>query len=419
MRYGRWIWIGLLMMLGTGCGLPAPAFTLTSDYDARDPRFVQSMGNFLGPRLVEGNSITTLLNGEEIFPAMLAAIHGAQQSVTLETYIFDGGALAASFVRALGERARAGVAVHIIVDDIGSDLKGAHVRQLKQAGADLRFFHPVRWWQFWYSTLKLNHRTHRKLLIVDGRIAFVGGANIADRWKGSARGPHQWRDNHYRVAGPIVAQLQAAFVDNWVRLTGQVLHGERYFPVLESTGEAAAQVLKSSANGGGENLQLMYLMSLASARRRVCLATPYFVPDTATMRQILDATARGVRVQILLPGEHNDAPVVHQASRARWGELIRAGVEIYRYEPTMYHVKLMIVDDLWVSIGSANLDNRSFKLNDEVNLNVLDPDFAAEQVRIFEADLGLSHRVTYEEWSRRSLLKRLMDGMSTILDPLL
>jgi len=403
-----------------GCATRSVPYRVATEYDVHDPQFVRSMGNLFGQPLVAGNAAVTLVNGEQIFPAMLAAIESAQQTITFETYMFFPGEITASFSKAIADRARAGVKVHVLIDFVGGGaFENQHMKAMRAAGADVRWYHPLHWWQVW-STMRVNYRTHRKLLVVDGRIGFIGGVGISDHWKGQAEHPGQWRDNHYRIEGPIVAQLQGAFVDNWIEVTGQVLHGSEYFPPLEPRGELAAQVLKSSTNGGDQSVQLMYLMSFAASQRRICLATPYFVPDRVTMEALMAATRRGVKVQVIVPADHRtDSPVAHQASRAKWGELIKAGVEIYIYQPTMYHTKLMVVDDLWVSIGSANLDNRSFRLNDEANLNVFDPDFAAEQVRIFEADLRQSRRVTYEGWARRSLVKKVLDGMSTLLDPLL
>lgn len=407
------------MAVSAGCAAPSVPYKVASEYDVRDPQFVGSMGSLFGQVLIGGNTVDSLVNGDEIFPAMLDGIASAQRTITFETYLFLPGEVAATFAKALAERARAGVKVHVIIDYVGGGaVETPDIAMMKQAGADVRWYHPLSWWQLW-STMKVNFRTHRKLLVIDGKVGFIGGVGIADQWEGDAQDPFHWRDNHYRVEGPIVAQLQAAFIDNWIDITGQVLHGKDYFPALEPRGEMVAQVLKSSVNGGGESVQLMYIMSFAAARRRVCLATPYFVPDRVTMNAITAATKRGVKVQVIVPGRHTDSPLSLQSSRAKWGELIRAGVEIYMYEPTMYHTKLMVVDDLWVSIGSANLDSRSFKLNDEANMNVLDPGFAAEQVRIFETDLRQSRRVTYDEWSKRSMIKKLLDSMSTLMDPLL
>jgi cardiolipin synthase len=360
------------------------------------------MGELFGPRLDGGNTVRTLNNGDEIFPAMLEAIRASKQSITFETFIYYEGRIGGEFTDALEERARAGVKIHLLVDAVGSNkIDKGFVRRLVDAGAEVQFYHPLRWFDLG-SVARLNNRTHRKLLVVDGRVGFTGGAGIGDDWLGDAQDPRHWRDTHYRVEGPAVAQFQAAFVDHWVETRGVVLHGDAYFPKLVAAGEQYAQLFKSSAVGGGsESMQLMYLMSLAAARRQVLIGTGYFVPDRITIDALLEARRRGVRVCVMLPGPYNDVPVSGAASKSLWGELLRAGVEFYEYQPTMYHCKLMVVDDRWSSIGSANVDNRSFRLNSEANLNVLDKSFAEEQIRVFEEDLKQCRRVTLEEWENR------------------
>ena len=305
----------------------------------------------------------------------------------------------------------------MIVDAVGGvDADVESLRDLIAAGGDVRLYHPLSWYQIGSAT-KLNYRTHRKLLIIDGTVGFIGGVGISDWWSGQDDDGEYWRDNHYRVEGPVVGRLQGAFLENWLELTGQVLHGEEYFPKIEAAGEMVAQVINSSTASVDQSVQMLYLMSLAAARERICLQTPYFVPDEPTRREMLNARVRGVKVQIIVPHpEETDSTLAHQASRAGWGELLEAGIEIYQYEPTMLHVKLMVIDNLWVSIGSANLDNRSFKLNDETNLNVLDSDFAAEQMQLFEADLAKARRVELDKWNNRSLWDKLLDGTSTLLN---
>jgi cardiolipin synthase len=360
------------------------------------------MGELFGPRLDGGNTVRTLNNGDEIFPAMLEAIRASKQSITFETFIYYEGRIGGEFTDALEERARAGVKIHLLVDAVGSNkIDKGFVRRLVDAGAEVQFYHPLRWFDLG-SVARLNNRTHRKLLVVDGRVGFTGGAGIGDDWLGDAQDPRHWRDTHYRVEGPAVAQFQAAFVDHWVETRGVVLHGDAYFPKLVAAGEQYAQLFKSSAVGGGsESMQLMYLMSLAAARRQVLIGTGYFVPDRITIDALLEARRRGVRVCVMLPGPYNDVPVSGAASKSLWGELLRAGVEFYEFQPTMYHCKLMVVDDRWSSIGSANVDNRSFRLNSEANLNVLDKSFAEEQIRVFEEDLKRCRRVTLEAWENR------------------
>ena len=400
-----------------GCGGKQPTerpYKIESHYGVADPEFARTMGNLLGPALVGGNATTTLLNGDQIFPAMLDAIRSAERTINFETFIYWSGQVGSDFTDALCERAAHGVKVHIIIDSLGaSRMDGKSIKKMTDAGIEWVKYHPLRFYELGW-TEKFNNRTHRKLLVVDGKVGFTGGVGIADEWLGDARSPKQWRDNHYLVRGPVVAQLQSAFLDNWMQATGRVLHGEEYFPPLDEHGQQWAQVFRSGPNGGGESMQLMFLLSLAAARQNIRLASAYFVPDRLTVEALVDARRRGVRVQIVVPGPHIDIEFVRRASRARWGDLLRAGVEIYEYQPTMYHCKQLIVDDLWVSIGSANVDNLSFRMNDEANLNVLDAQFAQEQARAFDDDLGHSKRITYRQWSKRPIGDKLYEGFATL-----
>ena len=308
--------------------------------------------------------------------------------------MYYSGRIGAEFSRALAERAKAGVKMHVIFDAVGAGkIDDEFIEEMKAAGVAVESYNPFRW----YTLASMNNRTHRKLLVVDGRVGFTGGAGIADEWAGDARDRSEWRDTHFRIEGPAVAQLQAAFMENWIEITGHVLHGEAYFPPLAPVGEHTAQFFVSSPGGGGESMQLMYLLSIAAAKERLLVSASYFVPDEVEVRALADAARRGARVQVIVPGPDIDSEIVRRASRATWGELLRAGVEIYEYQPTMYHCKVMIVDGLWVSVGSTNFDARSFAVNDEANLNVLDAEFAREQERIFAEDLKRSRRITLEQ----------------------
>jgi len=337
---------------------------------------------------------------------MLGAIRAAEKTITFETYIYWSGDIGREFAEALSERARAGVKVHVLLDWVGSGrLKQKFLDDMEESGVEVCRYHPLHW----YTLARINNRTHRKLLVVDGTVAFTGGVGIADKWLGNAQDPDHWRDSHFRVEGPVVAQFQAAFMDNWLKTRARVLHGEEYFPSLEPAGEQVAQVFQSSPREGSESVRLMYLLSIASAEKTIHLASSYFVPDDLAIETFVAARARGVSVQIIVPGEHIDAHVTRRASRSRWGPLLEAGVEIFEYQPTMFHCKVMVVDTLWVSVGSTNFDNRSFRLNDEANLNVLDPDFAAGQVRTFEQDRSRGRLVSLEEWKHRPLGEKVKE----------
>jgi len=389
-------------------------YQIKPQYGVDDPQFFRSMGHLLGPPLIGGNRITGLLNGDQIFPAMLEAIRGAQESINLETYIYWSGHVGEQFGDALVERARAGVRVHVILDWVGArKLDSKVITMMDEAGVEVRRHNPL----VWYNPARINHRDHRKLLIVDGRIGFTGGAGIADLWLGNADSPEHWRDSHFRLEGPAVAQMQAVFMDNWTKTTARVLDGESYFPELKSVGNDFAQVFKSSPREGTENVRLMYMLSIAAARKSIRLSVPYFVPGHLITSALVEARKRGVKVEIIVPGARTDSPLVRHASRSKWGALLKADVTIYEYEPTMYHCKVMIVDDLWVSVGSANIDSRSFRLNDEANLNVFAAAFAAEQTAAFEEDKKHARLVTLESWKNRSLGTRIMELLTSPFHP--
>lgn len=390
------------------------AYQLNLSYGVEDEQFLRSMSNLLGPPFVEGNRLQTLRNGDQIFPELLDAIRSAQDTITFETYIYWSGRIGDQFADALSERARAGVAVHIIIDGLGAaDIDERYLKEMEQAGCQVHWYNPVRW----YSLSRVNFRTHRKLLVVDGRIGFTGGVGIADKWAGDAQSPDNWRDTHFRVDGPAVLQLQAAFMDNWMKTDSTVLHDHAYFPPLDSQGSSLVQVFKSSPREGSQSVRLMYLMSIAAARRSIRLAIAYFVPDQLAVKELVRARERGVEVEIIVPGKYTDTKIVQRASRACWGELLEAGCRIYEYQPTMFHCKVMVVDDLFVSVGSTNFDNRSFRLNDEANMNVLDQDFAREQVEHFESDKEVSRQVTLEEWKRRPVSEKIMECLATLISP--
>ena len=381
-------------------------------YSLEDPSFKHELGVLLGPPFTEGNRHQVLLNGDQIFAPMLATIRSAEKSITFETYIYWSGDIGREFADALSERARKGVKVHVLLDWVGSaKVDEAVVEQLITAGVQIRKFHPPQW----FNLRRMNNRTHRKLLVVDGRVAFTGGVGIAPQWTGSAQDPDHWRDTHFKVEGPVVAQMQAVFLDNWIKVTGVVPHGPDYFPTLAPVGSAAAQVFSSSPSGGSEGMQLMYLMAITAASRSIDLSAAYFVPDELSVRALVDAMARGVRLRIVVPGEHIDSDTVRSASRATWGPLLAAGAIIAEYRPTMYHCKVLIVDDLLVSVGSTNFDNRSFSLNDEATLNIIDSEFAKQQRRIFEADLALARPVSQAEWQNRPLTEKISEKFSSLL----
>lgn len=375
-------------------------------YAVTDPQFLRSMGVLLGPTIMEGNKVEHLENGREIFPSMLAAIRSAKHTITFETYIYWSGHIGKAFSDALSERARAGVKVHVLLDWIGSaKMDDEMLARLRDSGVEVERYHEPHW----ANLTRMNNRTHRKLLVVDGQVAFTGGVGIADHWDGDAQDKDHWRDSHFRVEGPAVSEFQAVFLDNWIKANGRVLHAAEYFPHIEPKGKILAQMFSSSPTGGSESMHLMYLLSIASARKTILLANSYFVPDDLSVDALVAAARRGVKIRIVTPGKYIDTEIVRRASRARWGKLLEAGIEIHEYQPTMFHCKIMIVDGFLVSTGSTNFDNRSFRLNDEANLNIYDAKFAEEMTAEFEQDVARSRRITLEEWKSRPLQEKVFE----------
>ena len=354
----------------------------------RSADFAQATGSMLGASFLPGNRITTLNDGAEIFPAMLRAIRGARHTITLETFVFHRGEIAQQFVDALAERARTGVEVKMIVDALGSLGAGDYFAPLRAARVQLEVYHPLL-----PDFMRINCRTHRKLLVVDGKVGFIGGVGIGDEWRGPAATAGGWRELHYRVEGPVVAQLQATFHTNWFATHREVILGPRYFPALANAGSARAGVFFSAPQRGRYAVGLMYHLAIAGARESLLIENPYFVPDRALTDALCAAAQRGVKVQVIMPGRHIDFSPIRLASRKRWPRLRAAGVELYEFRGTMLHSKLLVADGLFVSVGSANFDPRSLAINDEANLNVLDRAFALEQTRIFQSDLRRSKAV--------------------------
>jgi len=375
-------------------------------YTVDDPQFRREMGVLLGPSILGGNTVHDLQNGAEIFPAMLEAIKGARKTISFETYIYWDGKVGQRFADAFSERARAGVKVHVTIDWAGSvTMDEAQLKQMENAGVEVQRYRPLHW----YNLSRMNNRTHRKLLIVDGRIAFTGGVGIGDPWDGHAQDKDHWRDMHFRIEGPVVAQFQAAFNDNWIKTTGRVLNGDANFPALQPADGMDAQLFISSPAGGSESTHLMFLMTIAAAEHSIDLEAAYFIPDELISSALIEARRRGVRIRVIVPGKNTDSDAARHASKDGWGPLLKSGIEIYEYDPTMFHNKLLIVDRQMVSVGSTNFDLRSFRLNDEASLNVYDAGFAAHMTEVFERDLKPTTRYTYETWEKRPLKEKFME----------
>lgn len=371
------------------------------------PEFMRTMGGTFRGQWVDGNAVETLVNGNAIYAAMVEEIEAAQTSVNFETYIYWSGAVADRLNEAFKAKAREGVEVRLLLDWFGSlSLDGEDVAAMREAGVMVELYRPPRLGELG----RLNNRTHRKIAVIDGRVGFIGGVGVADEWLETQAGPPVWRENHYRVWGPVVAEMQGAFAEHWLEATGEVLQGDRFYPPLENVGSSPAKVVTYSFGGDNADIQLAFLMTLAAAQERILIGTPYFSPDDVTLEQLVEARERGVEVDILLPGETMGAHFfVRHASRYLWGDLLRAGVRIYEYDEALYHPKLLVIDDLLVMIGSANVNERGFRHDQEANLIVIDREFAREQIEIFRKDLALAREVTLEEWENRSPTTRFLD----------
>jgi len=384
------------------------SYHLPHRFAVADDTFLPSALALSNPQPSEGNRIRLLVNGDEIYPAMLSAIARAERSINLESYIFWSGQAATRFRNALVERAQHGVEVRILLDAVGSPrsrLRRQDVEFLREGGCRVEFFHPIRPWML--DTI--NHRSHRRILVVDGKVAFTGGAGIADVWMGDAQAPGRWRDTHVEVTGPVVAQLQSAFQENWGAVRGEALTGDAFFPKLERTGSARAQVITSSPEAPSSATKLLYATSISAATKRLWLSNSYFLPDRDASALLVEAARRGVDVHILVPGKVNDVPATKAGGRSSFGDLLSGGVKISEYQPTMFHPKTMVVDGIFATIGSTNFDNRSFRLNDEINLAVYDREIGRRLEEIFEKDLIRSRPYSLEQWRARPLKERLTE----------
>jgi cardiolipin synthase A/B len=405
-----WIIISLLLV-GTGVLIYESSakmiqLPIASSVGVTDPHFRGSFGPLLGAEFTSGNTVRPLLNGQEIFPAMLAEIRQAKKSITLESYIWSSGKISDEFCAALIERAQAGVKVHALVDGAGDLwIKLNDMNRMKEAG--VQFFVYGR--QHWYDVkFNMNHRTHRKLLVIDGKVGFTGGVCIDDTWMGNADRDDVWRDTQARVEGPVVREMQAVFATNWLQTTSRLLIGPDYFPDTTRPGNAYVNCFKSGPEENPENARLSYLLAIASAKKSIRLSHAYFVPDDLAVEMLLAARQRGVKIEIIVPAR-NDSRLGRAVSRSRWGKLLAAGVEFHQYLPSLYHCKLMIVDDAFLTLGSVNFDNRSFSINDEVNINVVDPAVVSAFLVGYNDDLKHSKPLTREEFEARPFWQKIID----------
>ena len=389
-----------------------PVYGLEHRMDAGSPPFLESMAGATGASFVEGNRVTVLNNGDEFYPAMLDAIGSARRSVTIEAYIYWSGEVGLQFAHALADCARAGVPVKILLDSVGSATIGSVILEtLEAGGCQLAWFRPVHW----YTLSRFNQRTHRKTLLVDGRIGFTGGAGIADHWRGDAQDLNHWHDIQVRIEGPGVVPLQTGFVANWLEATGELVTGEAFFPFNAPKGDVAVQTVMSSPAIGASAVRTMYLFSIVCARRSILIANPYFVPDAVAIEALTDAQRRGVDVHVVVCGVTNDNWLARHNSSRLYGRLLEKGISIFEYNRTMLHQKVMVVDGVWATIGTANFDNRSFGLNEESNVAFCDDESIARLLEIFDEDLAQAQPISLEAWRKRGLWRKSQEIVASLL----
>jgi cardiolipin synthase len=391
---------------------PGPKYHLaqTPDGSVNSDEFARQLEAITDTKLQRAGPIDVLANGENFYEAELEAIRNAGKNVNLEAYIFHRGKIAQRFLDALVERARAGVQVRVVVDALGSFSTSKHYfKPLIDAGGKMEWYHPLRW----NNWTRVNNRTHREMLIVDGEVGFIGGAGIDDQWLFSNHRQERWRDTVCRMRGEAVEGLQSVFLENWLNSSGEILVGSDYFPAPSQNGNARALVIDSTPSfGGSTRAHVLYQALIRSAEKSIFITTPYFLPDTSIRDEMVRAIKdRGVEIKIITAGRKSDHAMTRNSSRALYGDLLESGAEIYEYRPTMIHAKIMIVDGLWAVVGSTNFDNRSFGINDEVNLAARDSNLATQLTQDFRNDLAQGRRVTYQEWKKRPVWERAFESV--------
>ena len=407
----------LLLMLILALFEPGLRFRIAKAPSAPvdSPDFLRVLSAVTNSQIQTNNRIEVLTNGEVFYEAELEAIRNAQHNINLEAYIFQKGRVATRFIDALAERAQNGVRVNLVLDAIGSFATWeSYLKRLRDAGGRIEWYHPIRW----YTLPRINNRTHRSFMIVDGRVGFIGGAGVADHWLHRRRKSPRWRDSMFRVEGDAVIDLQSTFIENWLEASGEILAATEYFPATVTRGDTRAMVIDSSpSTGQSTRARILFQTLIASARDTICINTPYFLPDRSAREEMIRAMRdRGVKITIITPGRHADHLLTRTSSQRLYGQLLKAGAQIYEYKPSMMHAKVMIVDSLWCVVGSTNFDNRSFGLNDEINLAALDEQLATRLLEDFASDMAESKSISYDDWKRRSLLDRAHEWLGWVLE---
>jgi cardiolipin synthase A/B len=401
-------WLALILIIG--CAKVLPVYQIP-EILVGEPSFFPTIEAYTDAPIVGGNRIDLLFNGDETFPVMLRDIIAAKSTITFAQYLYEDGSISYEFAQAFSDRCRAGVQVHILIDNQGSQkIPDKIPAMMRDAGCHVEFFRRVEAQQVFlpWKLLKYNYRNHRRVLVIDGRVGFTGGYGISEAWTGDGRTEDHWRETNARVEGPVVKYLQAAFTESWLEATGTVLGGDGYFPRLEPQGKISAQMVKSSPIGGSFQNYMLFLLSISSAKKSILITNSYFIPDDTMIEALLKAAARGVRVVVLVPGKI-DHQITYRASRSNYGRMLLGGIQIFEYTAALMHAKTMVVDGVWATVGSTNFDNRSFALNEELNLTVYDSGLARRLEEAFEQDLKYSRKITYEEWNSRGIGERIYE----------
>ena len=403
----KWVLrVAIALVLAAGCAHVNKDLTELPTLELGEPAFYPTLQAYGGAPILGGNDVKILLNGEQIFPAVVEAIRAARTSITYAQYWFDEGPVCDEVVAALAERCRAGVPAHILLDAVGTQGMPVHYRDtLREAGCQVKTFRALRPW----ALRRVNNRNHRRIVVVDGRVGFTGGSGVSAKWMGDGRTKDHWRDTDVRIEGPAVEWMQAAFVENWVEAAGSALGGDAYFPRSHSApGSVAVQVVRSSPEGGSYAIYNTFLIALNAARESVQITNPYFLLDDAMTKAIVKRVQSGVKVEVLVPGTIDHA-FVRQASRATWEPLLKAGVKFYEYQPALLHAKTMVIDGRWATIGSTNLDPRSFALSQELNVVLYDRGIARRLTEVFRADVAHAKPIDLATWEARGIRARLFE----------
>jgi len=373
--------------------------------------FFPTLEAYSGAPIVGGNRVEILLNGDETFPAILREIRNAKSSITFAQYLYEDGSIAREFAEAFAERCRAGVKAELLLDSHGAnDIPSDLVDLMRDAGCEVEFFRRIEaaGILFPWKILRYNYRSHRRILVIDGKIGFTGGFGISDDWTGDGRTPDHWRDTNARIEGPAVKFMQAAFAESWLETTGKAIGGNSYFPRLEPRGNTPVQIVKSSPLGGSFQNYMLFLLTINSAKKSILITNPYFIPDDVMTESLVRAAGRGVQIQVLVPGKI-DSEITYTVSRGHYGPLLAGGVKIFEYDACLLHAKTMVVDGVWATIGTTNFDNRSFALNQEINLTIYDTGVTQRLEQIFQDDLKYAKPISYEEWKSRGIIERIVD----------